>query len=361
MELTWTDVEIDRVVRIMRLLGLTDQNEYTEAAIKYLAQGVRDQTQKEALTHGTGYNIWKGRYDTMRKDYEELVTELNRLSKELAEHKETLEFAAQYKGFEGRSCPLCKYEDGVFIERCQMHADMDILRYAVTGLITERDNIANQHAGLVLENQKQKDFEKENESLKARIKDLEKQLRKKQHNEMVWIPLKDAIHSWENSVGDRELILKIENSGQNITQWEDRMSGDGDEISFGYQNYRVCELVYQKEEDSPLNSTEALISNEQLDDLVRRVGGLTDASYNTIFENLVYVRGTYERKLAEYEPVPDGIYEDGIGDLIEISHSSDGEIDLAIDYHGKYENCRLLPDWKLIRKRDTDAQTVDSD
>lgn len=48
--------------------------------------------------------------------------------------KETLAFAAQYKGIEGRPCPLCKYEDGVFIEACRMHMDMDELQKQVESL-----------------------------------------------------------------------------------------------------------------------------------------------------------------------------------------------------------------------------------
>lgn len=43
----------------------------------------------------------------------------------IAELEETLQFAAQYKGIEGRSCPLCRYENGVYLGPCQMHADMD--------------------------------------------------------------------------------------------------------------------------------------------------------------------------------------------------------------------------------------------
>lgn len=38
--------------------------------------------------------------------------------------EEKLQFAAQYKGYEARACPLCKYERGKFIEHCQMHKDM---------------------------------------------------------------------------------------------------------------------------------------------------------------------------------------------------------------------------------------------
>lgn len=45
----------------------------------------------------------------------------------IAALRETLEFAARYKSIEGRPCPLCKYENGVFIEACQMHKDMNAL------------------------------------------------------------------------------------------------------------------------------------------------------------------------------------------------------------------------------------------
>jgi hypothetical protein len=46
----------------------------------------------------------------------------------IQELEETLAFAAQYKGIEARACPLCKYENGKFIEACQMHKDMKELR-----------------------------------------------------------------------------------------------------------------------------------------------------------------------------------------------------------------------------------------
>lgn len=38
---------------------------------------------------------------------------------------DTLAFAAQYTGIEARPCPLCKYEDGVFIEPCGYHQQID--------------------------------------------------------------------------------------------------------------------------------------------------------------------------------------------------------------------------------------------
>jgi hypothetical protein len=54
-----------------------------------------------------------------------------RLGRERDELKESLEFAATYKGIEGRGCPLCTYEDGVFVEMCQMHKDIAKLEHAL--------------------------------------------------------------------------------------------------------------------------------------------------------------------------------------------------------------------------------------
>lgn len=56
------------------------------------------------------------------------------LTKRVADLEETLAFAAQYKGIEARACPLCHYENGVFVDRCQMHKDMDALTKQVAEL-----------------------------------------------------------------------------------------------------------------------------------------------------------------------------------------------------------------------------------
>ncbi len=50
--------------------------------------------------------------------------EVATLSARLAAVEESLEFARNYNGIEGRPCPLCTYEDGVFIKSCQMHTDL---------------------------------------------------------------------------------------------------------------------------------------------------------------------------------------------------------------------------------------------
>lgn len=60
-----------------------------------------------------------------------LTQRIATLAADNARLRETLAFAAQYKGFEARACPLCTYENGKFVERCQMHTDMDNLRAAL--------------------------------------------------------------------------------------------------------------------------------------------------------------------------------------------------------------------------------------
>lgn len=59
--------------------------------------------------------------------------------RKIAALEETLTFAAQYKGIEMRACPLCKYENGVFIEACQMHKDMDKLEAEIATLRAQVD------------------------------------------------------------------------------------------------------------------------------------------------------------------------------------------------------------------------------
>ena len=60
-----------------------------------------------------------------------LQAEVAALRAQVVDLQETLEFASTYKGIEGRSCPLCHYDNGVFVESCQMHKDMDELRAQV--------------------------------------------------------------------------------------------------------------------------------------------------------------------------------------------------------------------------------------
>jgi hypothetical protein len=67
----------------------------------------------------------------MRFGYEAALERLTQANDEL---RDALDFAAQYRGNEGRSRPLCKYRNGVFIEACQMHKDMDELMREVNRL-----------------------------------------------------------------------------------------------------------------------------------------------------------------------------------------------------------------------------------
>lgn len=48
--------------------------------------------------------------------------------------EQQLEQAATYRGIEGYPCPLCKYDNGVFVARCQMHTDMDEMMVEINRL-----------------------------------------------------------------------------------------------------------------------------------------------------------------------------------------------------------------------------------
>lgn len=43
----------------------------------------------------------------------------------------------------------------------------------------------------------------------------------------------------------------------------------------------------------------SFVSNADLDKLVKRIGGLDKTQQDSVYEGLIYVRGTYERKLEE--------------------------------------------------------------
>lgn len=93
----------------------------------------------------------EGIMDVIKKMRDELTDTINEL-------RETLAFAAQYKGIEARGCPLCRYEDGKFIEACQMHKDMDAQRLQLIGLQTEYDRLNSLQSSTLLESQ-QKDWQ----------------------------------------------------------------------------------------------------------------------------------------------------------------------------------------------------------
>ena len=47
------------------------------------------------------------------------------LNVEIAKLEETLRFACEYTGFEGRPCPLCAYDNGVFVKHCEPHRQIE--------------------------------------------------------------------------------------------------------------------------------------------------------------------------------------------------------------------------------------------
>lgn len=51
----------------------------------------------------------------------DLETENAKLSAEVAQLTESLELARTYQGIEAQGCPLCIYQDGVFVDHCSLH------------------------------------------------------------------------------------------------------------------------------------------------------------------------------------------------------------------------------------------------
>ena len=64
-----------------------------------------------------------------------------------------LERARTYRGIEGYPCPLCAYGDGKFIERCQMHKDLNSLRAEKKELVEAGEAILS--AGYIFNTLKQ--------------------------------------------------------------------------------------------------------------------------------------------------------------------------------------------------------------
>lgn len=66
---------------------------------------------------------------------DERTDENERLRRELAYEKErsqrlkdSLDYARDQTLFSSRACPLCTYRGGIFIKRCNLHAEIDELR-----------------------------------------------------------------------------------------------------------------------------------------------------------------------------------------------------------------------------------------
>lgn len=57
-------------------------------------------------------------------DQSPYIEQLDALKAENERLRDDLHKAATYKGIEGYSCPLCKYENGVFIEHCEPHRQL---------------------------------------------------------------------------------------------------------------------------------------------------------------------------------------------------------------------------------------------
>lgn len=91
--------------------------------------------------------------DWLSTDNAVLRQENSVLWKKVNELTETLKFAAQYRGVEGRGCPLCTYDNGRFIKLCQMHEDMEAMRLQLIGLRAEYDDCVSANSALVLESQ----------------------------------------------------------------------------------------------------------------------------------------------------------------------------------------------------------------
>jgi len=62
-----------------------------------------------------------------------------------------------------------------------------------------------------------------------------------------WIPISDSVDSWENSVGDDEIFLKISHNGQQIEQWTDKFP-ERSEINLGTRGTetKLCERVWHR-------------------------------------------------------------------------------------------------------------------
>lgn len=88
---------------------MTNEREplWSDERIEALAGNFTDE-----LDGGAGtYHLFCVAMGNVRDDYEARIAEL----------EQKLSRAAQYKGAEAYPCPLCRYEDGIFVESCAMH------------------------------------------------------------------------------------------------------------------------------------------------------------------------------------------------------------------------------------------------
>ena len=61
----------------------------------------------------------------------------------------------------------------------------------------------------------------------------------------LWQPAKSGLYRWENSVGDDDIIIKIEEDGHRISQWNASDPEHVDEIALGSssRHFAICEKV----------------------------------------------------------------------------------------------------------------------
>lgn len=62
--------------------------------------------------------------------YERARVEIDARDKQIADLQETLRHAATQTGFEGRGCPLCHWNNGVFLGYCSLHQRIEELEAA---------------------------------------------------------------------------------------------------------------------------------------------------------------------------------------------------------------------------------------
>lgn len=92
--------------------------------------------------------------DDARLDLQDLerLTELEAENERL---QAQLRHAATYTGIEGYACPLCLYENGKFIQRCEMHRQMDEMQVELAAARAGRwwpveDGIVQERKGVIM-------------------------------------------------------------------------------------------------------------------------------------------------------------------------------------------------------------------
>jgi len=66
-------------------------------------------------------------------------------TEELAYLKLQLERARTQTGYEGWACPLCVYEEGVFIEHCSLHREIEKLTWQLLTVLEDLKEMGELH------------------------------------------------------------------------------------------------------------------------------------------------------------------------------------------------------------------------